>query len=209
MSSKKRHLYSGILLSLVGVAAFLALGYFSFRLTNHVIDALDLSLKKEKIDYAALKKDFFISFENPQDARMFDAQGSAFAVSEEFAAQGKRSLKIEYPSGREYPGAVLEVYGRHCFDWSRMKEMSFVVSNTMPLPARLHVNIKSGEQYPKKIFETSQTIPAGSIAKFKIKRSEIERELDLKKISSINFYMQDPRTSFIVYLDEIKVTREE
>jgi hypothetical protein len=208
MSQKAGRLYLNIAVGIAAVGVVLGFVYFSFKVANHVIDAFDPSLKKEKLDYRGLKENFFIGFDNPGDAKFFDAHESAFEITDAFAVQGKHSLKVEFPSGREFPGIGLEVFGRDCFDWSGMSELSFVVHNTIAIPGQMTVKIKSGVQYPKEVFETSQDLPAESTVRFKIKRNELEgAELDLKRISGITFYVRDPRTSFIVYLDDIRVTK--
>lgn len=195
----------------LGGACVIGLGlvvFLGFKVGNRVIDYFDIENKREKIDYRPLKHDFKIGFEEDVQAKMFDAKMASRETTEEWASEGERSLKVEFPSGREFPGIAMEVYGRSCFDWSDMGDFSFVVFNAIDAPAHLSMKIRSGSDYPKKTFETGWDIPPKKVVKITIPRKELQDVLDLGSVSGISFFMQDPRTSYIFYFDDLKVTRK-
>lgn len=207
MEKKNSNIFFGFFLGGLSIAAFLGLAYFSFRVSNQLIDYLDIGHKRPAADYSFLKEDFRLCFENDRDLKVFDPREAAFIRSGSHAIEGKYSMRAEFPSGRQFPAIGLEVYGKDCYDWSNMEEFSFSVFNAIDAPARLTVHLKSGAAYPKKSFETTQEVPPLSLAMFRIDRSELENALDLGHISAINFVMNDPTTTFIMYFDDIKVAR--
>lgn len=207
--SHKRNAFLGFFLGASAVFSFLVLTFFSYKVVNKLLDYLDIEHARPPADYSYLKEDFRLSFENERDLKVLGASEAAFSRSPDFPTEGKNSLRVEFPSGREFPGVGLEVFGRDCFDWTNMEDFSFTVFNAVDAPAHLIVHIKSGTSYPKKDFETSQDIPSLAMARFRITRQELESTLDLNQISAIRFFMQDPRTTFFLYLDDIKVTRRD
>jgi len=181
-------------------------GFFAYRLGNKVIDLLTAE-NKPKINYAFLKNNFFISFEQDREKDIFSTNQSAYEISEKFATDGIKSIRIEMPSGREFSGIYIDVYDKDCFNWENMSEFSFDVLNDNIFSVNLKVKIRSGKQYPKKEYETSQNIPPNTKAKFKIKRVELEGVLDLGNISNLNFFVQDPITTVFLNIDNIKIVK--
>ncbi|MFA5038118.1 MAG: hypothetical protein WC732_00375 [Candidatus Omnitrophota bacterium] len=207
--SRQNNVFFGFFLGAAAVVVFLGLTFFSYKVTWRLLDYLDIEHKRPQADYSFLKEDFRLNFENERDLKVLDAAQAAFSRSVDFPSEGKYSLKVEFPSGREFPGVGLEVYGRDCFDWTQMEDFSFTVFNAIDAPARLTVHIKSGAAYPKKDYETTQEIPALSMARFRITRQELANMLDLNQISAVRLFMQDPRTTFFLFFDDMKVTRRD
>jgi hypothetical protein len=204
-----RELILGILAGGIFVAILVVTGFASFLLGNRLIDYLDLENRaKVKVDYSRLKKDFRIGFEIPEDRYLFQGHEASVVITDLSASGNEKALKVEFPSGREYPGMAMEVYGRECFDWGDMTEFTFDVYNEIVLDAPLTIKLRSGADYPKKDYEVGITIPARTKARCRVTRRELEGKLDLRKISGINLFMSDPRTSYILYFDNFVVQRK-
>ncbi len=195
----------GLLLGVFVFAASAAGVYVGRIVAEKAIGLLDFRNRKEKVDYRFLKKNFNLGFERDKELKIFGARQAVMRQSTDYATQGEHSLWVEIPAGRSYPGIATEVYGKDCFDWSDMKEFSFDVYNEIEIPGRLTVKIKSGRDYPKKQYETDIGLPAQQTGRVKISRRELEGVLDLDRISAINIFMQDPRTTFYLYFDNFRV----
>lgn len=186
----------------------MAVAFLSFKFGTKAIDYFDIENKRLKVDRSFLKHNFTIGFEAEREFRIFDTEEAAYVISDEFAPEGKHSARVEFPSGREYPGFAIDVYGKDCFDWSDMEEFSFLVYNSIARPASIHIKIRSGEEYPKKEYETQIEVPAEVLAKVRVYRRELENILDLNKVSGLSIFMQDPPTSYILYFDDFRVTKK-
>jgi len=202
----KRFAGGGVLGVLVFVLAIA--GIYAGRIAGEkALDLLDFKNRREKIDYRFLKHDFHIGFEREKDLKVFQARQAAAKKSTEHATQGNYSLWVEIPAGRKYPGIATEVYGKDCFDWSDMTEFTFDVHNERTIPAPITIKIKSGRDDPKEQYETGIAVPARKTGRVRITRRELEHVLDLRCISAINIFMQDPRTTFYLYFDNFSVKR--
>ncbi len=200
-------LLRGVLLGSFFLLATATLVLFAYKIGLRLIDFFDIANKRPKIDYSSLKHDFKLDFESDKDANIFESFEAAHEIALFPGRPGQHALRVEFPSGREFPRLVFDVYGKDCLDWSDMAEFSFYVFNSIDRPAPFQIKIRSGGQYPKKEYETKVEAPANSLAKVKISRQELESVLDLSKISAISIFMHDPLTSYILYFDDFKVAK--
>jgi len=204
--SKFSRFFGGIFLGIFIFVVFLG-GIYVGRIGGEkLLNLLDFKNKREKVDYTFLKWNFKIGFEKNKELEVFQPHQAAMRQSTQYATQGQHSLWVEFPAGRSYPGIATEVYGKDCFDWSDMEEFSFDVYNEVEIPTHFTIKIKSGRDDPKKEFKTSLTLPAQETGRIKIARRELEYVLDLECISALNFFIEDPRTTFYLYFDNFKVT---
>ena len=195
---------------ILGIVVFViaVVGVYAGRVAGEkVLNLLDFKNRKEKVDRSFLKRSFALGFEREKELKIFEARQAAMKQSMEHATEGNHSLWVEIPAGRSYPGIATEVYGKDCFDWSDMEEFTFDVYNEIEIPGRLTVKIKSGRDEPKKVYETTLTLPAQETGRIRIYRRELESVLDLDRISGINIFMQDPRTTYYLYFDNFSVRR--
>lgn len=207
MAKNKSLFFLGMISAALLLAIFAVNCVIFYKLGTRLIDrVLAGSQEKREKHLMQFASKFNISFESPEDAGIFEAKESTAVISGNFASDGKHSLLVEFPSGAGYPGICFELSGKNCLNWSDMKELSFDVHNPVNRPAALTVKIKSGENYPKKDAQKTFTIPALQTITLSISREEL-RSLDLGKISYLNFFMNDPATTFQLNFDNIKLVK--
>jgi hypothetical protein len=187
----------------------LASGFFGFKLGDKAVYFLESKftppLDANKFRY--LEKKFHIGFEKMEDFELFSFNNSGGELSEKYTSEGKQSLLVEFASGQDITGASFELSKELSFDWSDMREFIIDAFNSTDASARLIIKIKSGSDYPKKTFERVFDLPGSQLTPIKISRAELERELDINKISSLNLFMHDPSTTFLVYFDNIRIEK--
>jgi len=199
-------LFLGILAGFLLIIILLGNGLLFSKLTNSFIDKWSAKLEgKENSRFAKISSNFKLSFESQVESDIFDAQQSGMEISPSFATEGKSSLLVEFPPNAEYPGISFDLFGKNCLDWKDMKEFSFDVFNSIDSPATLIVQIRSGEKYPKKQFKKEFVLPALKTATIIISRNNLEKELDLSKISHLTIFMNNLQTTFRLYFDNMKV----
>ena len=205
---KKSLLILGTFSTVLLIGLFFLNAYFFYRLTNHFLWKLAYPDKKENSkQIEELLKHFQIDFEQDQDLLLFEAKETGMEISKRFATRGRHSLLVEFPAGAEFPGITLETFGSKCFDWSNVEALVFDVLNVAKLEVGLTIKLKSGKKYPKSDFEKKVMLPPLKPVTIVVTRQELKNLLDLKNISYLNFHMRDPRTTFFLYIDNIRVVR--
>ena len=190
-------------------AVFLLNGFLFYKIGTRIIDKAEgMTQEKRENPLKDVQDKFFLSFESPADMGIFQFPDSGAELSKAVASEGKQSLLVEFPSGGAYPGMMFEVMGKDCLNWSDLKEFSFDVFNSSSVDCVLTVKLKSGEKYPKRDFERNITIPPMQWTTIRFTRDELAKRLDLSKISYLNMFMHDPRTTFKLYFDNMRVLKE-
>jgi len=179
---------------------------------NYLIDKLE-SLTKNKEDdiHQSLPIPSYLnlSFESPDDLKIFHQQESGMEISDKFATDGTHSLLVEFPGGREAPAILFDILGNKCLNWEKMQSFSFDVLNSTEKGVDLLVRIKSGEQYPKRVYMQGFNLSSFSPSRVIINKRTLEDKLDLDKISYIGFVILDPSTTFKLYFDNLRVNTNE
>jgi len=152
-------------------------------------------------------KNFNLGFEDKQDLEFFDLNDGLYVErSKDFVTQGKHSLLAEFPKGATYPGLSWEVYRMDkCLDWSRGKYFSFDVYNNSEINVILNVKLKSGPNYPKKVYETQINLPPQKIKRVKISIDDLGDKLNVREISYVKLFIDRPQETIILYFDNIRV----
>jgi hypothetical protein len=192
-----------------GMSVFVAasaITFISFKVGNRLIDLSERYLSKK--NYKKKQIVFPISFEKQNEWQIFETNEASSVISDNFASDGKGSLLVEFPAGVSMSTLVFEVFGKECLDWSEASEFAVDVFNSTEATAYLELKIKSGSKYPKRVFEKSIRLPAGSKSTIKVNIDELKNKLDVSKISYLNFFMQDPTTTFLVYFDNMRLIKD-
>lgn len=149
---------------------------------------------------------FNFSFEDKNSVTVFQGNdGATLKVVDEHATDGRRSLLVEYPTGNEFPGLEMEVFGRDCFSWADKEFFSADIFNGSDHPNTLTVKIKSGKDYPKRSFEREYVLAPRQNTTINILISEMQKALDVRLISYLNFFLHSPAQKVSLYFDNIKV----
>ncbi len=157
----------------------------------------------------AHRKDFSLSFENKNELHLFiKSNGFHAEISPDHATEGKYALLAEYVKGSPFPGLLMETYGRYTFDWSNNDYLQFDAVNPNDWKVELQVKLKSGEVYPKKSFEKTINLPAGGAQTIRIYVSDLAKQIDVQKISYLNFFLVNPAETTILYFDNFKTVQK-
>ncbi len=154
-------------------------------------------------DKRGKKGRWFLGFEKQEDLKFFRLTDGLYTeLTSEMASQGKRSLYLEFPAGASYPGLYWEVFNvSRLLDLSDCDYFGFDAFNRSQFEQRLVVKLKSGANYPKKVFERTYSLAPGKWTKVRIPVSELSQSLDPKAISYIKIFLPSPSTTVEVYLD--------
>ncbi|MFC1632012.1 hypothetical protein ACFL2I_05625 [Candidatus Omnitrophota bacterium] len=196
---------SGIVTGGLFVAIVMGSGLFAYKATNRMIDFVDITERQWDKEVSAIAKQFRLSFERPEELKIFRAQDSGVEISRQFATKGDHSLLVEFPPQKKYPGISFDLSGQECLDWSRMKEFSFDTFNIVNKSKVLIVQIRSGDKYPKREFKKEFTLPALEKSTISISREELAKKLDLNKVSHLTIFMVKPKTTFRVFFDNMRI----
>lgn len=196
-------IFAGVIIMLSSMAS----GVMGFNFAKRIINRIGDNLRGKKS--LNIPKDFMVSFENERDFTIFSTNQAASEISDKYATDGKHSLIVEYPSGVGISAMIFEAYGKDCLNWQGADGFAFDITNSIDAQAHLTLKIKSGKKEHKKSFEKELTLPPLKTVRILVKSREMENYLDMHEISYINFFMQDPQTTFKLYYDNFKVIRND
>jgi hypothetical protein len=153
-------------------------------------------------------KNFNLSFENTSDLSFFQAsEGAEMEESASHATEGKKSLLVKLPAGKEYPGISWEVYGKEVLSWKEGKQFVFHAYNNTESEIQLQIKIKSGRDYPKKSFSTICTLNPLSDNEVRLSLEDIASQCELEAISYIKIFVQNPSRPLILYIDHMRIEK--
>lgn len=200
----------GIVISLVIFVIVAGNTFLFYRVTNALVEkGISILEGSKPREYDFIQKDFNLSFESTQEMNIFDVQQAGMEISNKFASLGQNSLMVEFPADYQYPGITFDLFGKECLNWSTMQDFSFDVYNSVELDTGLTVQIRSGENYPKKEFKKDYRLDPIQWTTIRIGRDELGRELDLGKISHLTIFMPSVPTTFKLYFDNMKMVKNE
>ncbi|MBF0483974.1 MAG: DUF4091 domain-containing protein [Candidatus Omnitrophica bacterium] len=149
------------------------------------------------------KQSFFVGFEQPQDADVFDVADAKAEISNKNAASGQHSLMVTFRAGKEYPGILWEVYGSKVQNWKGKSDFHFDVFNNDERAVSLIVKIKSGKDYPKSSFEFIAAADPLKSTHVSIPMEQISQTCDIETISYIKIFIKSPSMDQVLYFDNI------
>lgn len=206
MRKKLKLFLAGVCSGLLLVILILGSFFGSYKLGFCLLNFSDNSFQRKNSVYVKrMVTGSRISFESPEDLKIFSASESKITQDEEFATDGKRSLLIEFIAGTNYPGIFFDVMGNDCLDWSNLKTLSFDIRGDANAAVKITLKIKSGSEYPKRSFEKEFDIPQNEIVKISIDKADMAKSLDLSKISYFKIFLDTPETTYSLYLDNIEL----
>ena len=161
------------------------------------------ALSPTPILQAKKKKTLYLDFESKGELQFFQLTDGLYTeISSERASSGKHSLFLEFPKGASYPGLYWEVFeSDKLIDISNCRYFGFDVYANGRFDVRLNVKLKSGKNYPKKVFEKTVLARAGQWTKVRIPVSEISQVLNPQEISYIKVFIPSPSTTYELFLD--------
>jgi len=205
----KRVIFLGLILGVLCGALFLG-NIALFKMGSHrFLNLLDRSDEFQKKQFGLLLKEFRLSFEHEGEMGIFQAQRAGIQVSDKFATHGKKSLLIEFPPITGYPGITFDLPRKYIMDWSQMNEFTFDAYNTVDKRTNIIIQIRSGEKYPKRQFKKEVRLNGKAHTKVVIPIRDMSSKLDLDKISHLTIFMNKPKTTFRIFIDNIRVVGDE
>ncbi len=168
-----------------------------------VVNSIKKAFKSSGPDFKVGRKGLFLDFETEKDVKFFQLTDGLYAeVSSERASSGKRSLFLEFPKGASYPGLYWEVFeSDKVIDISGCDYFGFDVYANSQFDIRLEVKLKSGKNYPKKVFERTVVARARQWTKVRIPISELRASINPAEISYIKVFIPSPATTYELFLD--------
>jgi len=149
-------------------------------------------------------------FEADEELDQFHWQcHTLFALSDEHATHGTKSLKLElYPS--EYPGLAPMIKNTN---WSYYKVLRFDVYNAQDSDIKLSVRIDDSKDYPDYAdrFSKSFIVKPGTntirIPFDSLITSGTKRLLNMKMIYRFLIFMVQPKEKAVLYFDNIRLVQ--
>jgi len=175
--------------------------------TSWLLTVLDFESRRREAESAARLNPFSFSFEASDDVKIFQARKVGIAISEKIASLGKRSLEVEFPPRHDYPGIWFELYGKQMLNWNGIKEFAFDVFNSMPLDASLVVQIRSGQEYPKKEYKATFSLKPEQWTHVVIAVDDLAQSIDLTTVSHMTIFMSNQATTYRLYFDNMRAVR--
>jgi hypothetical protein len=151
------------------------------------------------------------SLEFPRELASWETRQSVLSRSSDWATNGRYSLKVQL-SPSTFSGASLSWMP---FDWNSYHSLRFDVQNAgqddILLHVKIHDTLHSASGFsPSDRFETQFLIPAKTatsetISIDEIVRSPANRLMQQNHISRIEFFCVDTQSSFVLYLDHLRL----
>lgn len=181
--------------------------FIFYKLGSSVLNMCESYSKNKNVSYVRkLIPGSRISFESPDELKIFEPAETTVMLDEKFATDGKLSLLIEFLAGTNYPGVFFDVMGKNCLNWSSLKTLSFDIQGDSNAATKITLKIKSGSEYPKRSFEREFDIPQNKIVKINVDKEEMSKFIDLGKVSYMKLFIDNPRDSYSLHLDNIELT---
>ncbi len=200
----------GIGTSFLFIIVLLGIAAVSYRLTQSIIERYIIKPRSmQKVNSISLPSYFILGFESEENTKMFDTQNAQATRVPENASMGQYSLEVEFPAAQEYPAILFEYYGNGCLNWTAMKEFAFDAYNHINADGTITIQIRSGREYPKREYKKDYALPANTWTKVVVTKEELERSIDLDKVSRLAIFMSNPITTYKVNFDQIRVIKEE
>lgn len=158
----------------------------------------------------------------PKELVLFDFENDAelnrihwkcftmFALSEEHATHGQKSLKMElYPS--DWPGWTPKIART---DWRAFQAFGFDLYNPGDDKLTLFMRIDDREDfpgYPDRYNRSFLLAPGNNRIEVKLEElitSSTQRRLDLDNIYRLFLFMHEPESKITLYLDNVRLIRE-
>lgn len=199
----------GIVSSILLLFLFVISAAVFYKTVSLAINKADFRMKHADLGQInRLTKEFFLSFEGPEELSIFTARNAGLSWSNKFASEGSHSMLVEFPAGIEDPGFIFESTAGSCFDWTGFKEFAFDVVNDTDISVSIAVRIKTNADDYTRVYEHSFDIPSKRKYTVRISKAELEGLIDFKKICYLNIFTGEPSTTFYLYFDNMRVVRE-
>jgi len=207
------YLLSGIILGIFATLFFLGVAYVGYKVGAKALRAMKPEHVKavRKITNTQGKVNSFkMGFESGKDKEFFEFKDGLYAeLSADHTTEGRNALFMEFPQGAATPGLFWEMCGlTKCMNWSDNDALRLDLYNPNSVAVDLVVRLKSNPDYPKTTFEKTIPLPAGKWTTAEVTIAEMERGgLDTTTISYMKFYVFKPNKDIVLYIDNIRLTK--
>ncbi len=208
----------GVIVGIVSVVV-LGLSFFSDKLYDRGSPLSSLESKisspakqlKKKLgsilqsDFRGNGKTIQLGFEKAEDLNFFQLTDGLYAeITSERSVDSKHSLFLEFPKGAKYPGLFWEVYNiGKVLDFSGYDSFGMDVYNNNLFPVSIDIKLKSGANYPKKVFEQKIYLPSQKWTKIRIPITQLATKLDITQISYIKIFISSPNSTIELFVDNL------
>ncbi len=176
---------------------------------NLLRDTFNRAVNGRKQSYTnnQLKDTVFLGFENKRSLSFFSLNDGLYVErTKESKTEGDYSLFAEFPEGASYPGLFWEVYNKgKVLNWSGYESFSFDVYNNNAFPVNLVVKLKSGANYPKKVYEENFDLTPAQWNHISIPVSAMSSKLDASRISYIKLFIPSPGSTVELLFDNFRL----
>lgn len=207
MTNMTKDIYIFFLIGLlVGVAVTVLGGIKVYRSLKQPVN--ENVPKQQAIRSGTSVKEFRLSFENEQDLAFFSpTDGVNTEIASSHSTDGGQSMMVKIPAGQAFPGISWEVYGKDVMSWQDGQELVFNVYNNSEYDVNLLLKIKSGRDYPKRSFSMTSNLRPLADNEIRIPLADVESQCDLKEISYIKIFVQDPSKALVLYFDHMRIEK--
>lgn len=150
-------------------------------------------------------------FEEESDLTKWQHDGVVFRRSSEGPLSGAYSARVEFlpwgtPGVTEYPQVFLERYyatGVGQQQWQYFRTLAFQARNAGKRAAQFHILVmdRTGKQFKKPI-----ALDVGETRDIALDLAEVGREIDLSKVTHLQFYMHRPEVRSAILFDDLSLT---
>jgi hypothetical protein len=152
------------------------------------------------------------SFERPEELGAWEPHGATVTRSQDWASDGKYSLRIRSVNGQIYPGSSMLYFPG---DWTSYESVEMTLRNRAQTPMLLGVRIidRLHEErgfIPDDRFHVDVPLNPGEIKTFRwmleqVRQAPRERETNLSDLTQINVFSVEPQDNVDFEVDSIKL----
>ncbi|MCF8095223.1 MAG: CIA30 family protein [Desulfobacteraceae bacterium] len=151
-------------------------------------------------------------FETPLEKTRFRGNRSLLKISDKYAFQGKRSLRMDFTTRLYSTHSLSYIPG----NWKGYAHLKAAVYNPGQKPVKLHIRIEDtqharseNQQYTDR-YNSSFDLPPGKWEKIRIPLKEIKnapknRKMEMEQISSIMLFVARQPEPLTLYIDDIRL----
>lgn len=194
----------------IGLVILFILNVFLFyKAGNKIVDTVEqyyANIKFGKIK--SIVENFSLNFEDMKQGSIFSGDSAGVMVVSDPLKQDNHYFQVEFPAGASFPGIIFELPENYGMNWQADKEFLVDIYNPGLTPVKITVKLKSGLKYPKRSYEKNFVMPQGKWVTARIGIDELREKLDVTKISYIKYFISDPATTYNLYFDNFRVSKD-
>ena len=206
--NNKTHLLLGIIIGIFFTAVSVIVLYKVIKNPHSLKLFLTQKRVKNSLKYKSNfgNKGFYLGFEKNNDFYFFTPTENVNSeISNEYATQGKHSLKVQIKSNSEAPGILWEGFRNNTLNWKEGTDLHFNVFSNNESIVQLTIRLKSGRDYPKALYSLSVELQPLQNNHISIPLSQIATSCNLQQISYVKFYVESPQNEIVLFFDNLGI----